>query len=122
VLDVSLTISPIRDDEDHIIGVSKIARDITERKAREQQLTYLLEREQLARAEAEQALRNRDEFLSVAAHELRTPITSFRGFTDLLMRQTFLNEMAQKATNCSAQFPSLETRVGRWRLFGQGLY
>jgi PAS domain S-box-containing protein len=32
-LDISLTVSPIRDDEGHIIGASKIARDITERAA-----------------------------------------------------------------------------------------
>ncbi len=34
-----------------------------------------LDRERLARASAEQALEARDEFLSVAAHELRTPTT-----------------------------------------------
>ncbi len=32
LLDISLTISPVRDEVGHIIGVSKIARDITERK------------------------------------------------------------------------------------------
>ncbi len=38
-------------------------------------------------AELEQAVRTRDEFLAVAAHELKTPITSMRGFAQLLMRQ-----------------------------------
>jgi PAS domain S-box-containing protein len=37
-IDVSLTISPIKDSKGKIIGVSKIARDITERKAAERQL------------------------------------------------------------------------------------
>jgi PAS domain S-box-containing protein len=36
---------------------------------------------------AQQAIQARDEFLSVAAHELRTPVTSLRGFSQLLMRQ-----------------------------------
>ncbi|WP_312364825.1 PAS domain S-box protein [Ensifer sp.] len=35
LLDISLTISPIRDDDGRIVGASKIARDITERKASE---------------------------------------------------------------------------------------
>jgi PAS domain S-box-containing protein len=37
--------------------------------------------------EARVALAARDEFLSVAAHELKTPITNMRGFTELLLRQ-----------------------------------
>jgi PAS domain S-box-containing protein len=37
--------------------------------------------------EAQQAIRARDEFLSVAAHELKTPVTSLRGFSQLVTRQ-----------------------------------
>jgi len=37
--------------------------------------------------QAQNALRERDAFLSVAAHELKTPITSLRGFAQILMRQ-----------------------------------
>jgi PAS domain S-box-containing protein len=38
LLDISLTISPVKDSQGHIIGASKIARDITERKRAEQAL------------------------------------------------------------------------------------
>ena len=37
--------------------------------------------------EAQSAIRVRDEFLSVAAHELKTPLTSLRGFAQLSLRQ-----------------------------------
>jgi PAS domain S-box-containing protein len=40
-LDISLTISPIKDATGTIIGASKIARDITARKQAEAQITYL---------------------------------------------------------------------------------
>ncbi len=40
-LDVSLTISPVRDSKGHIIGASKIARDITDRKQAEQSRSLL---------------------------------------------------------------------------------
>jgi hypothetical protein len=40
VLDISLTVSPIREGQWKIIGVSKIARDITERKRSERQITH----------------------------------------------------------------------------------
>jgi PAS domain S-box-containing protein len=65
-VDVSLSISPVRDRMGNIIGAAKIARDITER----------LELE-----------RRKDEFISTASHELKTPITTLKGFTDLLLRK-----------------------------------
>lgn len=49
----------------------------------------LYETAQLAREEAEEAMRAvrlRDDFLSTAAHELKTPVTSLRGFAELLLR------------------------------------
>jgi PAS domain S-box-containing protein len=38
-------------------------------------------------AEARQASRERDQFLAVAAHELRSPLTSMKGFSQLLLRR-----------------------------------
>jgi PAS domain S-box-containing protein len=49
----------------------------------------LYEAARLAREEAEEAIRSvrlRDDFLSTAAHELKTPVTSLRGFAELLLR------------------------------------
>jgi PAS domain S-box-containing protein len=68
--------------------------DITERRRAEAERARLAEEnarlyadEQRARAEAEAAVRLRDEFLSVASHELRAPLTALLGNAQLLRRR-----------------------------------
>jgi len=66
-VELSLTISPVRDSEGRIIGASKIARDIGAARATERELRR---REEQLRA----ASQRKDEFLAVLAHELRNPL------------------------------------------------
>jgi PAS domain S-box-containing protein len=63
-IDISLTISPIRNAAGHVIGASKIARDITDQKRTE--------------AALREADRQKDEFLALLAHELRNPLAPLR--------------------------------------------
>jgi PAS domain S-box-containing protein len=63
-VDVSLTVSPLLDDAGQVVGASKIARDITERRRFEQAL--------------QDADRRKDEFLATLAHELRNPLAPLR--------------------------------------------
>lgn len=67
-VEISLTISPIRDAHGKIIGASKIARDITGKKRSEKELAESLAREQAAN-------RAKDGFLAGLSHELRTPLS-----------------------------------------------
>jgi PAS domain S-box-containing protein len=84
LVDISLTVSPVRDDTGRIIGASKIARDITERRRAEGERDALLARVQEARAEAEALNRGKDEFLATLSHELRTPLNAIFGWARML--------------------------------------
>ncbi|HYV28220.1 MAG TPA: PAS domain S-box protein, partial [Candidatus Eisenbacteria bacterium] len=74
LIEVSLMISPVIDESGKVIGASKIARDITERRHAEQKLNESFQREKLAREKAEMANRAKDDFLASLSHELRTPL------------------------------------------------
>jgi PAS domain S-box-containing protein len=111
-VEVSLSVSPIRDRRGVVVGAAKIARDITEAKRLQQaereqaeqlqELASELEQqveeaqslqeeleqtnEQLvqAAAEAEQANAAKSQFLATMSHELRTPLNAIGGYVDLL--------------------------------------
>jgi excisionase family DNA binding protein len=61
--------------------------EIAERRRAEERLRAALAAEQAARESAEAAWRVRDEFISIAAHELKTPLTTLYGQAQLALRQ-----------------------------------
>jgi PAS domain S-box-containing protein len=97
LINISLTVSPILDREGHIIGASKIARDITERRRIEEQREQLFEREKVARARAEEAGRLKDEFLATVSHELRSPLNSMMGWLHLIQGGRLDSESVSQA-------------------------
>jgi PAS domain S-box-containing protein len=83
-INVLITISPIRDATNTIIGASSISKDISERKRAEEERVELLAREKQAREELERANCAKDNFLAVLSHELRSPLSAILGWTTLL--------------------------------------
>ena len=61
-----LSIEPLHNGNGEVIGVTGTSRDVTEQVELE---------------------KRKDDFISIASHELRTPITVLRGYTQLLARQ-----------------------------------
>src|SRR5207302_4876371 len=86
-ISVSVTISPVRNASGRLVGASAIARDITERRQFDRQREELLEQERQAREASEAAVRARDEFLSIASHELRNPLATVQGHAQIVLRR-----------------------------------
>ncbi|MBN8711847.1 MAG: hypothetical protein BGO12_15780 [Verrucomicrobia bacterium 61-8] len=84
LLEVSVTISPIRDGSGRIAGASTILRNISERKLHEREREEQLEREKHLRTEAERANQIKNDFITTLSHELRTPLTAILGWSQIL--------------------------------------
>jgi diguanylate cyclase (GGDEF)-like protein/PAS domain S-box-containing protein len=123
VVDISLTISQLRNKMGNIIGTVGISKDITEEKSLRNELRLkneelgelnlrledkVLERtrelEKINR-ELKRANEIKARFISNMSHELRTPLNSILGFSEILLEHTFgpLNEKQQRhVSNISA--------------------
>jgi len=119
-INVSLSISPIRDWAGRVTGASKIMRDITARKRAEEALrvaqaqledrAYQLE-QAVAERTAELTATNQqlEAFAYSVAHDLRAPLRSMEGFSAMLLEEAgpALNEACQNHAHCisrAAQF------------------
>jgi PAS domain S-box-containing protein len=97
-IDISLTVSPVRDKSGKVIGASKIARDISSRRQAEERLKEALAREREARGEAERANRSKDEFIALVSHELRSPINAILGWTYAMREKRHDEQLFDRST------------------------
>ncbi|WP_257453721.1 sensor histidine kinase [Archangium lipolyticum] len=89
----NVLITAMHDPAGTLLGFAKVTRDLTDHKR--------VEEERLRLAQTQEAVRLRDEFLSIAAHELKTPLTAL-----LLQLQSLRNRVASLE-------PNIATRLGR---------
>ena len=77
-INVSLTMSPIKNEDGKVIAIATIERDITTKKSAEKALTL--------------AAKQKDEFIAMLGHELRNPLAPLRSALDVLQRSDFSSE------------------------------
>ncbi|MES2559903.1 MAG: ATP-binding protein [Bacteroidota bacterium] len=98
--DVLFNGSVYKDDQGNVLGIVVVARDITEQKKNEKELTEAKVFAELATAIAEEAkskaelatriatdaVKAKQQFLSNMSHEIRTPMNAIIGFTKVVLK------------------------------------
>jgi PAS domain S-box-containing protein len=88
---------PLFDTEGVPYAICGISTDISDRVQFQGERDRLLAEAETARAEAEAANRSKDEFVAIVAHELRSPINSVAGWTQMLQMQKSNEAMFDQA-------------------------
>ena len=104
LIPISLTVSPILDNDGVVVGASKIARDISDRTRAEEERQRLL-------VIARDASRMKDEFLATLSHELRTPLNAIVGYLRLLQAGLIGGEKQRRAIDTIARNAASLTQI-----------
>jgi PAS domain S-box-containing protein len=105
-------IVPLREEGGGVLlGFAKICRDLSERKAAEDEHNRLLLSEQAARQEAEAANVAKDRFLAVLSHELRTPLTPVPFALSVLENEKLLSPAGRQSIETIRRNIEVESRL-----------
>jgi PAS domain S-box-containing protein len=100
----SVVINPVRDGDGLLVGFAKVTRDLTERRA--------AEAERLRLAQAQESVRLRDEFISIASHELKTPLTTVQLQVSAL-RHALANPATLRVDKLAARVHAADAQLQR---------
>jgi len=102
LVSVSLTVSPIANENGVDIGTSTIERDISDLKRQQRELFE-------AKEEAEKANQVRAEFLANVSHELRTPMNAIIGMTQIALGEDLTEDVRDYVQTANDSAHSLLT-------------
>jgi PAS domain S-box-containing protein len=97
-IETSLAVSPVRDQDDNIIGFLHLAKDVTEKRRYEQRLKELDEM--------------KSDFVSGVSHELRTPLTAIKISVDNML-DGIIGELNEKQIVYLARIKANTDRLAR---------
>jgi PAS domain S-box-containing protein len=87
----NVVVTPLRDDHNVLVGYAKVTRDLTARRAAQEELR---------------------QFTSSAAHDMREPLRTISGFAELLQRR-FADELPDEAVEYLGHIGSSASRMQR---------
>lgn len=112
LIDVSVTLSPVLDRVGRVVGASKIAHDITRRKALEEGLARTNRQLKATVAELKRSNQELDEFAYIASHDLKEPLRGIHNYVSFLQEdyasrldddgRNYLNRMQRLAERMTA--------------------
>jgi PAS domain S-box-containing protein len=116
---ITLSMSPIFDDDGVVVGISGVAHDITDRLAAEKALAE--QRDELAQLNGQQ-----NRLFSIIAHDLRTPFNSLLGFSEILSEHAAtlspkeISDYAQTMYDAAQQANALLENLLEWSRLRMG--
>ncbi len=102
-IDVSVTLSPVKDAQGRITACSAIARDITERKRAERQVELHTAEIASVNTKLAEGAKELEAFAYSVSHDLRAPLRHLDGFLSLLYNRSYskLDDSAKHYVDCT---------------------
>ena len=105
----SIVITALHDEDNKVIGFSKITRNLTERKFAEDKLKDYAARIEQHNAELQRINQELDSFTYTASHDLQEPLRKIKTFCDLILNK----EKEQFSTETKAYFDRISLATTR---------